>query len=49
MRIVSFMKEPQEIKGIMKAQGIAEFRAPPKIPHSSNEQLFFDDIPDYNA
>lgn len=49
MRIISFMQDPLEIKKIMKSQGIAQSRPPPQIHTPADEQLFFDDIPDYDA
>ena len=32
MRIIAFIQDTHSIKDIMKAQGIADFRAPPPIP-----------------
>jgi len=50
MRIVAFVKDPVEIKKIMKSQGLPDFRAPPPIPRAPafDEQEFMDDIPDYD-
>lgn len=49
MRIIAFVQDPLEIKKIMQAQGIQDFRAPPPLPAPPfrDEHLFHDDIPSY--
>lgn len=47
--ILSFFHDTLEIKIIMKSQGIPDYTAPPPIPDPPlKNEIFFDDIPDYN-
>lgn len=49
MRILSFLHDDQKIKKIIKSQGILDYTAPPPIPDPPlKNEIFFDDIPDYD-
>jgi len=54
MRIVAFVQNPVEIKKIMESLGLPDFTVPPRLEPSvatraADEQLFLDEIPDYDA
>ena len=50
MRIVAFVQDPVEVKKLMKALGIRDFRAPPPIPEQpAFDDGFIDQTPHYDA
>jgi hypothetical protein len=49
MRIISFIQDAHAVRDIMKAEGIADFRAPPPIPTFIDTSQAIDDLPSYDA
>ena len=49
MRIIAFIQDEHSIKEIMKAQGIADFRAPPPIPKFVDTAQAIDELPSYDS
>ncbi len=49
MRVIAFIQDEHSIKDIMKAQGIADFRAPPPIPTFIDTVEAIDEIPSYDS
>jgi hypothetical protein len=50
MRILSFLHYAPEIKKIMHSLGIPNYTSPPPIPDPPvKNEIFFDEIPDYNV
>ena len=49
MRIIAFIQDEYSMKDIMKAQGIADFRAPPPIPKFIDASEAIDELPSYDS
>lgn len=49
MRIIAFIHNAHSIKGTMKSQGNADFRAPPPIPKFIDTALAIDEQPSYDS
>ena len=49
MRIIAFILDTHSIKDIMRAQGIANFRAPPPIPKFIDTSHAIDELPSYDS
>lgn len=48
--LVAFLQDPVEVKKLMKALGIRDFRAPPPIPEKlAFDDGFIDQTPHYDA
>lgn len=47
MHIVAFIQDAHAILEIIKAQGIADFRAPPPIPNFIDTSYASDELPSY--
>jgi hypothetical protein len=45
MRIIAFIQDEHSIKGIMRAQGIPDFQAPPHIPEFIDITEALDELP----
>ena len=48
MRIIAFIHDAHAIRDIMKAEGVADFRAPPPIPTFIDASQAIDEIPSYD-
>jgi hypothetical protein len=49
MRIITFIQDGHSIRDIMKAQGIADFRAAPPIPTFIDTAQANDQLPSYDS
>ena len=49
MRIIAFTQDAHAISDIMRAQGIADFRAPPVIPKFIDTSHAIDELPSYDS
>jgi len=49
MRIIAFIQDAHSIKDIMKAHGIPDYQAPPRIPTFIDASHAIDELPEYAA